>query len=84
MSKQVSTHPTTIEAIMASREFAMLVTDARAKRGYPRDVDTWHSNDLWNYERGRQWAALAPRSVALKRGGKLTAAAKSWYRDEII
>jgi hypothetical protein len=26
----------------------------------------------WNYERGRQWVQQAPRTVALKRNGKIT------------
>jgi hypothetical protein len=60
------------------------VTDGRAGRGYRSAYATWDIDRQWNYERGRVWAGLAPRSMALKRNGKLTAAAKSWYRDEIL
>jgi hypothetical protein len=82
--QQVSTSPTTIEAIMATREFALGVIDGRAGRGHRSDYATWGIDEQWNYERGRQWAALVPRAVALKRDGKVTAVAKAWYRDEIL
>lgn len=81
---QVPTRPTTIAAIMAQPTFPLGVADARAGRRYHRDYDIWHGNDQWAYERGRQWAALAPRSVSLKRDGKITLEAASWYLREII
>jgi len=69
---------------MRSREFAVGVADVRAGRGYRNGFDTWKGNDQWNYERGRMWAARAPRSVALKRDGKITREAMRWYNDDII
>jgi hypothetical protein len=30
-------------------------------------------------ERGRAWAALTPRNIALKRGGKVTGEAIRWF-----
>jgi len=35
--------------------------------------------------RGRQWAAMAPRSIVLKRNGKITNEALNWFlRGDII
>jgi len=81
---QVPTWPTTIDEIMSSFEFALGAADVRSRRGYRSAYATWNSNRQWNYERGRQWATQAPRSVALKRDGKLTAKAKRWFTDEIL
>lgn len=76
---QVPTRPITIREIMASTEFARGVNDARAHRGYPHDFDDWAANDCWSYERGRQWASLAPRGMPLKRNGQITALAMAYY-----
>ncbi len=84
MRKQVLEIPTTIEAIMDSREFALGVIDGRAGRGHRSAYATWDGNQQWDYEHGRQWAALAPRSVVLKRNGKLTAEAKRWFTADIL
>jgi hypothetical protein len=84
MGKQVATFPTTIEAIMNTREFVLGVIDARAGRGHRGDYATWKTNEQWNYERGRAWAALAPRSVVLKRNGEITAEAKRWFTADIL
>jgi len=65
MREQVPTSLTTIDAIMNTREFALGVTDGRAGRGYRSAYATWDIDRQWNYERGRAWAALAPRSMAL-------------------
>jgi hypothetical protein len=84
MRKQVPEKPTTVATIMNSREFTLGVIDGRAGRGYRTAYATWGGNQQWNYERGRQWAAQAPRSVTLKRDGKLTAEARRWFTDEIL
>ena len=81
---QIPTWPTTINAIMSSREFAWGVIDGRAGRGYRSAYATWGSNRQFDYERGRQWAAQAPRSVTLKRAGKVTAEARRWFTDGIL
>jgi len=81
---QVPTWPTTIDEIMSSSEFALGAIDARAGRGYRSAYATWGSNRQWNYERGRAWGVLAPRSVILKRDGKLTAQARRWFTNEIL
>ena len=81
---QVPTSLTTIDAIMNTPEFALGMIDGRAGRGHRSAYATWGIDEQWNYERGRAWALLAPRSVVLKRGGKLTAEAKRWFTDDIL
>jgi hypothetical protein len=76
---QVPTRPVSIEEIMSSAEFALGVADARAGRPYRTSYQAWPTNAQWFYERGRQWAQQAPRTVALKRNGKLTTEAVRWY-----
>jgi hypothetical protein len=84
MKQQVPTKLTTREQIMRSRYFALGVDDLRTGRGYPAAYLMWKPNDQWSYERGRAWAVLAPRSVQLKRNGKLNPAAVALYNWDII
>lgn len=81
-AKNRSTRPTTVVAIMS--EFGLGVADARARRGDHPAYESWTAKEQWNYERGRQWATLAPRSVELKRAGKVTAEAVRWYGSGIL
>jgi hypothetical protein len=81
---QVETCATTIPAIMKSVTFALGVADARAGRGYHRDYDLWDTNGEWAYERGRMWAALAPRDLSLKLNGKINPDAVPYFTGEII
>jgi hypothetical protein len=82
---QVPTQPTTILEIMSSPAFALGVADARAGRPYCPGYDTWSDTNMkWNYERGRLWGRQAPRTVALKRNGKITDEAARWYTDDIL
>ena len=70
---------------MSGSKFSMGVTDVRAGRGYRPDYDVWEeTNDRWEYERGRQWAKLAPRNVPLKLNGKITTQALRWYGNDIL
>ena len=82
--KQVPTAPTTIAEIMNAPEFALGVADARAGRPMHQAFDAWDGNRQWNYERGRQWARLAPGSVMLKRNGKVTPQAIRHYTEDIL
>jgi hypothetical protein len=75
---QIPTVPITIDQIMAAPEFAIGVADARAGRAYHSNYEAWHGNRQWNYERGRQWARLVPRTVVLKRTGEITREAAAW------
>jgi hypothetical protein len=84
MGEQVATFPTTIRAIMSSSHFALGVADKRAGRGYRDAYATWDIDGQWNYERGRAWAVLAPRSVELRRNGKLNPAAIRWFHGAIL
>jgi hypothetical protein len=84
VSKQVPDVPTTIDAIMRTPEFELGVLDGRAKRTYRRAYADWDDDRMWNYERGRQWAAQAPRTIVLKRNGRITAEARRWFHNEIL
>jgi hypothetical protein len=81
---QVPTRPVTIREIMGSWAFGLGVADARAGRDYHTDVESWTTNSQWDYSRGRMWARQAPRTVALKRNGKVTSEALRWYSSDII
>ena len=83
---QIPTRPVSIAEIMSDPKFAQGAEDVRHGRGYLADYDTWEdTNDRWAYERGRQWATVAPRHVVLKANGKITTAAWRWYaREEIL
>jgi hypothetical protein len=84
---QVPTCGTTIAAIMRRATFELGVADARAGRGFHRDFDLWQGNAQWSYERGRAWAVLTPKTVALKINGKITPQAIAWFArhgDEIL
>jgi hypothetical protein len=85
VGEQVATFCTTIEAIMSSSHFALGVADRRAAgRGYRSAYATWDGNSQWNYERGRAWAVLAPRSVELRHNGKLSPEAIRWFHKDIL
>jgi hypothetical protein len=67
--------------------FALGVADARAGRGSHPDFDLWKTNDQWSYERGRAWAVLTPRHIELKRNGRITDEAITWFArhaDDIL
>lgn len=83
--QQVTTKLVTVLEIMSRPKFALGVEDARAGRGYRPDYEVWEdANDCWCYERGRQWAQLAPRHVQLKVNGKISLQAMRWYRPEVL
>lgn len=73
------TIPITIAKIMGAPEFALGVADARAGRGQHPGYERWSVHGQWGYERGRIWAALAPRNLALKQAGQVSAEAIVWY-----
>jgi len=79
MGEQVPTTPVSARWIMTDPAFERGVRDARAKRDFPTDLDTWSVNTAWNYERGRAWAQRVPASVALKRDNRITDEAVGWF-----
>jgi hypothetical protein len=79
---QVETTKASVEWVMRDPSFAAGVNDVR--RGLPpRFDDPKMADDIdkqWNYERGRFWAIIAPRSLALRLNGKLNPKAIALYR----
>jgi hypothetical protein len=84
MRDQVRTRQTTVFDVMAQAAFALGVADARAGKPFRPDYETWKGGKQWSYERGRQWAQLAPRTVVLKRGGRITSEAVHWFLDGVL
>ncbi|HEY7229160.1 MAG TPA: hypothetical protein VH558_02190 [Pseudolabrys sp.] len=76
---------------MRSRHFAGGVNDKRTGQPPRYDEFTFDQSDSdavakaminghWQYERGRQWASIAPLSMPLKIEGKLNPKAVALYR----
>ena len=86
-TEQIDTTPTTTREIMGSVGFAAGVADVRA--GKPARFDSSFDADVWTYERGRQWAFIAPMSMPLRIRGKLNREAirlfdLAYLRGEIL
>lgn len=84
--EQVATKPITVQQIMRSAAFQRGVADVRAGRRPRFDSNTRDgadigrvTNDAWDYERGRQWATVAPRSMPVIRGRKVNLKAINVY-----
>jgi hypothetical protein len=67
--EQVATAPVSVEHMMRRPDFARGVADRRAGRT-PR-FDDYAEDRWWSYERGRQFAAIAPVFMAVKIDGNL-------------
>lgn len=65
--KQASTRRVTTASILLAASFARGVEDRRAGRPPQFDDEAFD----WGYERGRQWASLAPADMPLRTGGEL-------------
>ena len=63
--EQARTQAVSIRAIVASKEFARGLDEAR--KGLPFNPD----NDDWNYERGRCFGFIAPLDMPLRINGRL-------------
>jgi hypothetical protein len=79
---QVPEVPVSSREIMRSAAFKRGVDDVRAGRApcydqfnFSQDDGkfeaSYRTNSHWHYERGRQWARIAPRSMPVWIGGKL-------------
>ena len=87
---QVPTRGVGTQWIMRSPAFIAGVDDKRNGRApdydlycFSQDEDDFQArtkiNGHWNYERGRQWASLAPTAMPLKIGGVLNPKAIALY-----
>ena len=76
MMVQAATRQTTTAGIMRSADFKAGVDDVRA--GRPARFDEFDSDD---YERGRQWATIAPLTMPLRIDGKLNLEALRLLND---
>jgi len=65
VKKQARTHCVSIHSIVASKEFARGLDEAR--NNLPFNAD----NDSWNYERGRCFGFIAPLDMPLRIGRAL-------------
>jgi hypothetical protein len=65
------------ERIMDTADFRRGVEEVRA--GKPPDFDATDIDDAWNYERGRQWAMIAPRGLPLFVDGEVNPLAIALY-----
>ena len=84
--EQADTIAVTPRQIMATAGFAAGVADVRT--GKPTRFDSFGDDD-WAYERGRQWALIAPMSMPLRLGRKLNPEAvlhfsRAMFRQEIL
>lgn len=73
--EQVETGTCSTESIMLHPHFARGLDDIRAGRRFADDLD----DDLWAYERGRLFGAIAPTSMPLFLGKRLNPKAVRLY-----
>ena len=81
---QVKTSTTTVAKIMRTAAFRQGLADRRAGLRPRFDIVTHDVNQQWNYERGRQWAVIAPRALPLMYGRKLNPDAVAIYERSDI
>jgi hypothetical protein len=76
--EQVTTARAFIEQIMRCPGFARGMEDKRA--GLAPRFDDYGEDRWWSYERGRQFAGIAPVSMTLELGGKLNPKAVALFK----
>jgi hypothetical protein len=81
VADQADTRPVSTRTIMRSIGFRWGVNDYRT--GHPFRDDVPPSWD-WDYERGRQFAAVAPKDMPLKINGRLNPKAVATFEREAI
>lgn len=81
LAKQAPTRRVALQTIMARRDFAAGVDDVRSGRAARFDDAL---NDQWDYERGRQFALIAPMSMPLRIGRSLNPAALALFTLAIL
>jgi hypothetical protein len=75
---QVPIRWTSAQSIMRSKAFAAGVADVRQGRAPRFDTDDW------DYERGRQWAVVAPMSMPVKIGRRVNPEAVLVFEETVI
>jgi hypothetical protein len=80
MTEQAKTQDVSVTCIMRSPAFQAGVEDVRAGK-YPR-FDWFVDN--WSYERGRQWAMVAPMSMPLRIGKRLNPKAIDVFVEHVL
>lgn len=81
VTDQADTRAVSTRTIMLSIAFRWGCNDYRAQRPFRDDLPP---NWDWNYERGRQFAAVAPRNMPIKVNGRLNADAVAIFEREAI
>lgn len=77
---QAATRTVKITYVMMRAEFWHGVQDKRMHRGFRDEYENWDKGQQFYYERGRQWAALAPALMPLRIGRRLNPQAVHVYR----
>jgi hypothetical protein len=80
MSEQVPTRTATAAAVLRSAAFNRGLDEARA--GRPPDFDS-HIDD-WDYERGRQFATIAPLTMRIFKNKKLNRKALQFLKRAFL
>jgi hypothetical protein len=80
---QIRTEECSCSWFMRQKSFARGVEDVRT--GQPARFDAYAANinDLWAYEKGRQFAFLVPLSLPLKLNGKLNPKALRLFKAAV-
>jgi hypothetical protein len=85
---QIKTYPTTTEEIMESDEFALGVIHVRTGKALDWKIGSRyggeagkasHAGRAWDYERGRMFGRLAPRTMPLRINGRLNPDAVDFF-----
>ena len=79
-TEQLPTRGVTITWVVSQPTFELGFSDGRAGRGFHPDFDQWDANLQWSYERGRQLAAVVPKTFALRVGGKANPKIRRWFK----
>jgi hypothetical protein len=75
---QADSHCVSFKTIMRTAAFRHGVNDVRKGRA-PRFDAEW-GDDIWDYEKGRQFGIISPRSMAIVIDGQLNPEAVDFFR----
>ena len=80
---QIRTEACSCSWYMLQKSFARGVEDVRTSRPARFDAYAANTNDLWAYEKGRQFAILVPKSLPLTLSGKLNPKALRLFKAAV-